>query len=231
MGRFSVVQGSEVSAELLDLVTEDGWLQPAGEALAVCQSHLHSVISDWDAVRNRSICPRCQSDSVRLLPCWIEADVKTAVNNCVVVELSIAEAFRRADGEPFVAPGPEGHDHTVGMDFPHPMDAGECDVIGEVGDITYFVECKDPREGNTLNPTGTTVARERIEYLVEQVQNHEDSVGDIQTAMLLVTTREAHDNVRKLVERKGPHGDVPMHLVEGNQLPELHTILREQAGN
>jgi len=217
----------QISSELVPLAAKGDWIRSIDEALVVCSSCNHYMLSNWESVRNVAECPVCKSDVFKFLPAVIAPAAKEAILRGLLMEIAVAKAIVRVGGVLFKRDLGQLGEHYVSLQFQHPVSPVELDVIGDLQDTLLFVECKDSKPSEILAINELELTASKVGRLMKQLGDFALSQYKKPARLLFVTTGQLHKDLQRSDLKRGELSDVPCYVVDQSQLTRICDYLIE----
>ncbi|MDG6913071.1 MAG: hypothetical protein JRN35_08350 [Nitrososphaerota archaeon] len=220
-----------ISQEIIPFAASRDWIVATGEAMMVCASGHHFMLSDWKSVRALVSCHVCRSEVFKFFPATIASPVKEAILKGMLVEMASAVALTKAGGVLFRITNKDHLDHYVSLPFHHPISPIEVDAVGDLGETLLVVECKDIKDPGTLNITDIESTASKANRLINSLG---DTIGTnyrLPPRLVIITTGQLHKSLDRERVRlaKGELSDLPCYVIDQSSLPSICKRLSEIA--
>lgn len=220
-----------ISQEIIPYAASRDWIVATGEAMMVCASGHHFMLSDWESIRTRNACHLCGSRVFKFFPTTIASPVKEAILKGMLVEIANAVALTKAGGVLFRMTSRDHRDHYVSLPFHHPISPIEVDAIGDLGETLLVVECKDIKDPGTLSITDIELTASKANRLLSSLGDTIRTYYRVPPRLVMVTTGQLHKSLDQERERlaKGELSDLPCYIIDQSSLPSICERLSEIA--
>lgn len=224
---FTQLDWEVISRELVPFAAQGSWINATGEALLVCASCSHYLLSDWGYVRGVDACSVCGSDVFKFIPVAIAPVVKESIMRGVLLEVAAAAAVVKVGGVLFKVAMADLSEHYVGLQFQHPMSPVEIDVIGDLGETLLIAECKDPKGPETLAINDIELTASKVSRLVKELGDPIQSRYRLPPHLLFVTTGRLHQSLERGKLAKGELSSLPCFVIDQGDLTTICDRLLE----